>query len=385
MRIGIDGRALERKQTGVARYLRSLLRVWAKEHQTHEYYLYFEHDLPGDPFLDQACFTKRLPARLPLLKQNLRELVWEQTILPLAASRDRVDLLFSPAYTLPVLYGGKTAVTIHDVSYEAHGEWSPLPQRWKLRTFSGMAARRAQAVLTDSDFSRQELLKYYRLPAGKVSVIPLAADDFLKQLPETRAWEIVNGRFGLKQNYLLFVGSIFPRRRISTLLEAFELALKDGGPASLVLVGADCLRGTFDLPDAVNTLNLRLGRPVVLHFPRVEDDELLCLYKAATAFVFLSEYEGFGLTALEAMACGTPVISSRTSSIPEVVGDAALLVSDPADAAEVSRAILAVSTAAEQQAEMVRRGLRQASAFSWRRCATETMKVLEACGSTAEK
>lgn len=385
MRIGVDARALERTRTGVARYLLNLLRAWAKEHQVHEYYLYFEHDVPGDVFLGQACFTKRLPARLPLLKQNLRELVWEQTILPLAASRDRVDLLFSPAYTLPVLYGGKIAVTIHDASYEAYPEWSRLPQRWKLRTFSGVAARRAQAVLTDSDFSRQELLKYYHLPAGKVRAIPLAADDFLMQLPKAMASGILNGKFGLKENYLLFVGSMFPRRHIPTLLEAFELALKDGGPASLVLAGADCLRGTFDLPHAVDTINLRLGRRAVVHFPRVGDDELLCLYKAATAFVFLSEYEGFGLTALEAMACGTPVISARTSSIPEVVGDAAVLVSDPADAAGVSHAISVISTSTEQRDQMMKKGLKQASAFSWRRCAKETMRVLEDCGSAATR
>lgn len=375
---------MERKRTGVARYLLSLLRVWAKEYQVHEYYLYFEHDFPGDLFLGQACFTKRLPARLPLLKQNLRELVWEQTILPLAASRDRVDLLFSPAYTLPVLYGGKTAVTIHDVSYEAHGEWSRLFQRWKLRTFSGMAARRAQVVLTDSEFSKQELLKYYRLPASKIRVVPLAANDFPGPHPAGEAGEYLKDRFGLNENYLIFVGSIFPRRCIRTLLEAFELALKDGGPASLVLVGADCLRSSFELPQAVEALNLRLGRRAVLHLPRVEDSDLQCLYKGAMAFVFLSEYEGFGLTALEAMACGTPVISARTSSIPEVVGEAALLVCDPTDAVQVSQAILAVSGDAEKRAEMVRRGLSQASRFSWDRCAEETLRVLEQCSRTSD-
>ena len=156
VRIGIDGRALERKRTGVARYLLSLLRVWAKEHQVHEYYLYFEHDTPVDLSFGEACFTKRLLTRLPLLKENVRELVWEQTILPLAASRDCVDLLFSPAYTTPALFGGATAVTIHDLSYEAHPEWSRPPQRWKLRSLSRLAARKSSAILTDSDFSKQD-------------------------------------------------------------------------------------------------------------------------------------------------------------------------------------------------------------------------------------
>ena len=385
MRIGIDGRPLERERTGVARYLLGLLRMWAKEHRAHEYYLYFEHEVPTDPILDEACFTKRLPARLPLLRQNIRQLLWEQTILPLAARRDRVDLLFSPGYTLPALFGGPAAVTIHDVSYEAHPEWSRMAQRWRLRTFSRLAARRARVVLTDSEFSKQELLKYYRLPASKIRVVPLAANDFPGPHPAGEAGEYVKDRFGLNENYLIFVGSIFPRRCIRTLLEAFELALKDGGPASLVLVGADCLRSSFELPQAVEALNLRLGRRAVLHLPRVEDSELRCLYKGATAFVFLSEYEGFGLTALEAMACGTPVISARTSSIPEVVGEAALLVCDPTDAVQVSQAILAVSGDANRRAEMVRRGLSQASRFSWRRCAEETLRVLERCGRTVTK
>ena len=382
MRIGIDGRPLERERTGVARYLLGLLRMWAKEHRVHEYYLYFEHEVPTDSFLDEACFTKRLPARLPLLRQNIRQLLWEQTILPLAARRDRVDLLFSPGYTLPALFGGAAAVTIHDVSYEAHPEWSRMAQRWRLRTFSRLAARRARVVLTDSEFSKQELLKYYRLPASKVRAIPLAADDFVGKVPTDKADEIILRRFGLREKYLLFVGSIFPRRRISTLLEAFELALKDGGPASLVLVGADCLRGSFDLSRAIEALNLRLGRRAVLHLPRVEEHELLCLYNAATAFIFLSDYEGFGLTLLEAMACGSPVISTRTSSIPEVVGEAAFLVNDPADPREVSRGILAVAGDAARREEMIRKGVEQASTFSWRRCARETMRVLEQCGRT---
>ena len=237
-------------------------------------------------------------------------------------------------------------------------------------------------VLTDSEFSKQELLKYYRLPASKVRAIPLAADDFVGKVPTDKADEIILRRFGLREKYLLFVGSIFPRRRISTLLEAFELALKDGGPASLVLVGADCLRGSFDLSRAIEALNLRLGRRAVLHLPRVEEHELLCLYNAATAFIFLSDYEGFGLTLLEAMACGSPVISTRTSSIPEVVGEAAFLVNDPADPREVSRGILAVAGDAARREEMIRKGVEQASTFSWRRCARETMRVLEQCGRT---
>jgi len=384
MRIGIDGRALERRRTGVARYLLNLLRVWGKDHRAHEYHLYFEREVPSDPVLDGACFTKRLPARLPVLKQNIRELLWEQTILPLAARRDRVDLLFSPAYTMPALFNGCAVVTIHDVSYEAHPEWSPWPQRLKLRTFSRLAARKARAVLTDSEFTRQALLKYYRLPAGKVSAIPLAADDFLRERPAGEARRIVTGRFGLEEDYLLFVGSIFQRRQIPTLLEAFELALKDGGPRVLILVGTDCLRSSFKLPQAINALNLRLGRRAVLHVPRVEENELLCLYKAATAFVFLSQYEGFGMTVLEAMACGTPVISARTSSIPEVVADAALLVLDPTDAVQVSEAILAISADPERRADMVRRGLERASTFSWRRCAQETMRVLERCSRTSD-
>ncbi|MGH7412484.1 MAG: glycosyltransferase family 4 protein, partial [Candidatus Methylomirabilis sp.] len=382
VRIGIDGRPLERERTGVARYLLGLLRMWAKEHKVHEYYLYFEQEVPADSFLDEACFTKRLPARLPLLKQNIRQLLWEQTILPLAAGRDRVDLLFSPGYTLPALFAGAAAVTIHDVSYEAHPEWSRMAQRWRLRILSRLAARKARAVLTDSQFSRHELLKYYRLAASKVRAIPLAADDYFRRLPAGEARQVVAQRFGLEEDYLLFVGSLFRRRHIPTLLEAFELALKDGGPASLVLVGADCLRGSFDLSRAIEALNLRLGRRAVLRLPRVEENELLCLYNAATAFIFLSDYEGFGLTLLEAMACGSPVISARTSSIPEVVGEAAFLVSDPADPLEVSRGILAVAGDAARREEMIRKGLEQASGFSWRRCARETMRVLEQCGRT---
>ena len=148
----------------------------------------------------------------------------------------------------------------------------------------------------------------------------------------------------------------------------------------LVLVGVDRLRSGFTLPQTINALNLRLGRRAVLHLSHVEDNELLALYNAATAFITLTEYEGFGLPVIEAMACGTPVIAARASTIPEVVGEAGCLVSDPADAAEVSRAILAVSSDFDRRSHMIQRGFEQASTFSWRRCADETIGVLEQCG-----
>jgi glycosyltransferase involved in cell wall biosynthesis len=381
MRIGIDARSLERRRTGVARYLLNLLRVWGMEHRRHEYVLYFEHARPLDLLLDGERFTMRLPARLPLRKQNVRELIWQQTVLPLAARHDRVDLLFSPAYTMPALFGGSAAVAIHDVSYEANGAWSRLPQRWKLRALSRRAARKARAILTDSEFSKGELLTHYAVPPARVHAIPLAADDFFRQARDRQPRRITTAALGIEGGYLLFVGSMFPRRRIPTLLEAFELASRSGGPASLVLVGADCLRGSLHLSGALAAVNQRLHRRAAIHLPEVDDLELRDLYRSATAFVFLSDYEGFGLPLLEAMACGTPVISARTSAIPEVVGGAALLVNDPSDADEVSRAMVAISTDADLRAEMVERGLNRASAFTWRRCAAETMRVLEGCGA----
>jgi len=283
---------------------------------------------------------------------------WSLAGLPLAARRVAHDVFHAPAYTAPLWGVRRLVVTIHDVSYARRPEWYPHGNDFVRRAFYRSCARRADRILTDSLFSRDEIVAAYAIDPARIDVVSLGAGA-----------EFSHDSTVAREPFVLHVGDLHPRRNLSMLLDAV-LDLRRYDPACarvrLVLAGADrglladLRRRASAAPDALDYV----GRP--------DDEALVGWYRRAAVFAYPSRYEGFGLPLLEAMACGTPIIAAAAGSLPEIVGDAApLLPSDDAGAwRDAIHALLTDSARGEDQSA---RGLQRAKTFTWARTARETL------------
>jgi glycosyltransferase involved in cell wall biosynthesis len=268
---------------------------------------------------------------------------------------------------------------VHDLGYHYYPEAHTLFQNAYLRWSTRHNARNATHVLADSEATRQDLVRYYHIPLAKIAVVYPGRDETLVPVVDPEALALVRAHYDLAEPYLLYVGTLHPRKNLVRLVQAFALLLGSVPPGrvNIQLVVAGQKGWLYDEVFAqVRKLGLT-GRVVLTGY--VPDADLPALLSGALAFVFPSLYEGFGLPVLEAMACGTPVICSNVSSLPEVAGDAALLV-DPLDTESLAEAMAKLVTDEGLRQELVERGLRQMQRFSWRRCARETLDVLEGAG-----
>ncbi len=262
-----------------------------------------------------------------------------------------------------------TVLTVHDLIFRRYPAHHKRLNRWYLNTTMPLFCRRADAIIAVSEQSKRDVIEAYGIPADKITVVYEAADPrFRPQPPDAVA--AVRARYGLPERYVLFVSTIEPRKNLSRLLAAFERVHAAGLADALVIVGK---RGwLFDAFFA--DLERSPVRHAVLFPGFVPDADLPAVYAGAQVMAFPSEFEGFGLPVLEAMACGAPVVCSNTSSLPEVAGDAALLV-DPLDVSALADALARVLQDAALREQMRARGLAQAARFSWARAAAETLAV----------
>jgi glycosyltransferase involved in cell wall biosynthesis len=364
MRIGINGRFLAAKRTGVQRAAYNLIRSLVTVDRTNEYVLFTSEDQLTNPDWQYENVTV-VPSRIRE-GENIRNHIWEQFTLPKLAKKYKVDLLHSPANLAPILYKGKSVVHIHDLCFVVNPQWYSFSFRTLYNLVIPRLARRAAKVITNSNNSRNDLLQYCNLEADRVSQVYWAVDDmFLHSLKEGGDTQSV----GL-EDYILYVGSLEPRKNIGTLLEAYE-QMRSSNPhikTKLVLIGGES--------HVFADVRLKVKNYVedVYFKGFVNDKMLLSFYKNARLFVYPSLYEGFGLPPLEAMATGVPVVTSITSSIPEVVGDSALMVS-PYDTRQLSETMTRALTDEELRKVMISRGLEQVQKFNWYRVARNTLAV----------
>lgn len=363
LRIGVDARELLGSTTGVGRYLGELLRRWAVR-----------------PDRGDRRFLLYAPDRLPLHVPDAVEhrtvgsgtgTWWEQTALRRAVRADRPDVFFAPAYTAPLGIAVPLAVTIHDISFVARPEWFRTREGMRRRWLTGRAATTAAVVFTDSEFSRREIEQHLRVPKGKIRVIapgvqpPGALDGSVEAAGASPP------RAG--GPYVLYVGSLFNRRRLPDLIASFARATEDMPRARLVIVGGDRTWPPQDLPGVA--LSYGLGERVVFK-SYVNEDELRGLYAGASVFAFLSEYEGFGLTPLEALAAGVHPVVLDTPVAREVYRDAATYVD--ADDIEGTAAILRQHLAAPRRREdVIARAAPLLSDYSWDAAADRTLAEIE--------
>ncbi len=294
MRIAVDARELTAKPTGVGRYLSELLTCWSSgPPATRHEWRFFAHQRPALP----EGFDRSVDI-LP----GTGGTAWEQWQLPRALSRWRPDVLFAPGYTFPLTAPSPTVVTIHDVSFCAHPEWFPAREGLRRRVLTRWSARRAKVVLTVSEFSRDEIVRHVGLPPQKVRVVPHG----MTRRPGMIRAPIMQCR----EPMILFVGSIFRRRHIDTLLTTFIGSVAGRVPDSrLEIVGENRTHPPYDLTQLIRASPAAVQSRIALR-SYVTDDALDDLYARASVFAFLSEYEGFGLTPLEALAAGVPPVGT---------------------------------------------------------------------------
>ncbi|MFN2243849.1 MAG: glycosyltransferase family 4 protein [Anaerolineae bacterium] len=373
MLIGIDAsRATAAQRTGTETYSLHLIRELLALGKGHRFRLYFNQP-PAPGLFPDAAEMRVMPfARLWTHARLSREM---RTAAP--------DLLFVPSHVLPLLHPERCVVTIHDLGFYYYPEAHTLSQNLYLRWSTRYNARIATRVIADSIATRNDLLRYYRVPGERIEVVYPGRDEALGPVRDPEVLQDVRARYGLSEPYLLYVGTLHPRKNLVRLVQAFSAFTKAmaAGPAKpkaepqLVLAGQ---KGWLyeEILNQVRKLDL-VDRVVFTGY--VPDADLPAVLSGAVAFVFPSLYEGFGLPVLEAMACGTPVICSNVSSLPEVAGEAALQV-DPLDVEALAEAIHWVISDAGLRATLVERGYEQVQRFSWQRCASQVLQVLEDAG-----
>lgn len=357
MRVAIDARELCGRPTGVGRYLTGLLDAWSKTDavRRHEWTLIAHAEIPD---------ATRWKARVKVVPGS-GGTSWEQFSLPRAIRAEQSDVLFAPGYTAPLTVTTPLVLTIHDVSFFAHPEWFSFREGTRRRLLTAWSARRARAVVTDTKFSKSEIAKHIGLPNARITVISLG-------LTPTQPQSAV---MVPREPMVLFVGSIFERRRVDRLIAAFDAIIAQSPEATLEIVGENRTRQPrLDL----DVLRRRTKFPDRIHLHSYVDDATLAnLYRRASVFAFLSEYEGFGFTPLEALRAGVPPVLLDTAVARETCGPAARYVAAAAGDDVIASTIAELLTNPDSRAAVLRNAEGVLPRYDWNRAAAETLGVLE--------
>jgi len=373
MRIGIDYTAAAHEHAGIGRYTRELVRALLAldaSGSKHEY-VAFAAAAGADHEVFEPLRAAHVRLRTLPISDEWAARLWHRLRLPIPVETftGPLDLFYSPNFVLPpTRRSTRTLLTVHDLSFIHYPDhFVPKLVRY-LNEVVPRSLRRADHVLADSRSTRDDLVHYMGVASERITVVYCGVDPRFQPMPASDEDERIRQRYGLNEHpYILTVGTLQPRKNLQRLIQAYAVLKTD---AQLLLAGGpgwlyqDILEEAAQYPDRVRVLGY------------VEDGHLPALYRGARVFTFPSLYEGFGIPVLEAMACGTPVVCSKASSLPEVAGDAALLV-DPKDVEALSDALARALEDEALREKMIEKGLDQAGRFSWDSAARELLGVFE--------
>lgn len=363
MRIGVDLHTLTNFMQGSRTYVYNLTKNLISIDRTNEYYLYFPRDLSHniDFVLDNknVHYKNIFPA-----SRSLRLCI----TFPTKLAKDNIDL-FQCQYMGPLFPPCPYIVTIHDIIHERYPEFYPRNLRILMKLFYPLSARRALRIITGSQYTKNEIRDIFKIPEERIKVIPYGVSDDFRVLEDIERVNRVKNKYGIDGNYILFVGRVEPRKNIKGLIEAYtHVKNRYHIKQQLVIVGMnDALFRDFDIP--LNGIESE-----VIFTGSVAQEDLPYLYNGADLFAYPSFAEGFGLPLLEAMACGVPTVTSKTSSLPEVVGDAGVFI-DPWDIEDIAYGIHKVLSEPALQRRMKEKGLERSRLFSWRATAERVLQV----------
>jgi len=360
MRIGIDARLIE--ETGVGRYIRNLLQNLASQDKENIYIIFLRQKSYG-AFVLPGKNWKKVKAEVPWHS------VQEQFVMPFLYSQEHVDLLHVPYFNVPVLYVGKTIVTIHDliILHFDTGKASTLPwilykmRRFGYRMILSLGLKKATHIIAVSQATKKEIMDHYHIAGDKISVTYEGVDSALHAKAGTKS----PPKVPQKTPYFLYVGNAYPHKNLEVLVEAFRQVKKEDAKSKLILVGANDF---FYRRLSQDVKNHEYAQDI-LFFGKATEDELAALYRNATALIFPSRMEGFGLPALEALSFGCPVICSDIPVFHELLGSSVLYF-PPQDAKAL---------AAHMRGPLKRPSFKPGTQFDWATMASETLQLYERC------
>ena len=370
MLIGIDAsRAVTRQRTGTEAYAYFLIRALIARTAGGAYQLrlYFNQPPPADLFPAAPHVSERT---IPFAR------LWTHLRLAAELAQNPPDVFFTPAHVIPFVYRGASVATVHDLGYHYFPEAHTPGQAAYLKLTTRTNGRLARRIIADSQATKADLQRFYRLDSQKVDVIYPGLDPDLERVSDPRTIAIVLQKYGIKPPYLLSLGTLQPRKNLARLVQAFE---RSEVPHQLVLGGKPGWQPA-SLREAVQTLN-PAARDRILLPGYVAEEDKAALLSGADALVFPSLYEGFGFPALEAQACGTPVLAANSSSLPEITAAGALLV-DPLDVDALANGLYNITADQQLRAQLVEAGYANVRRFSWEKTADAVLQTLEKAASS---
>jgi glycosyltransferase involved in cell wall biosynthesis len=368
MLIGADAsRAITRQRTGTEAYslflLKSLIPLAAEK--GHRLRLYFRQTPPKGLF-PEAGHVEQVVIPFPRLWTHLR--------LARELHRRPPDVFFTPAHVIPLSYRGPSVATVHDLGYHHFPDAHPGRQVLYLAWSTRHNGRRSRRVIADSRATKNDLIHLYKLPPKKINVVYPGLDPELQPVEDINRLKAVHTRYGITPPYYLAIGTIHPRKNLQRLLKAFINSDVEG---QLVLAGkSGWLAGP--ILDDIRVEQAKKGSGVLLP-GFVPDEDKAALLSGATALLFPSLYEGFGFPVLEAQACGTPVLTSSTSSLPEIAGKGALLL-DPLDSDGIAAGIRRITNDRPLRNKLIKAGFENVKSYTWERAAKQALRTVEEAG-----
>lgn len=374
MKIGIHATLIGTEAGGPERYVVGLIKGLASIDRDNQYVIYLTDREAFNGFcVAQQNFTPRL------LKPSSR---WIEIpiALPVELLRHPVDLVHAPIIA-PPMCPCRFVLTVYDLSYTLHPEFYPKSVRLRLSALIGLGIKKAHIIIAISETTKNDIVEVYGLPPERIVVTHLGIDSCYQPMNKEESRKLVSEKYCVSRGFILYVGKVQSRKNISRLIRAYSLLKQwKNIEHKLVLVG----RKTWLSTEALKTISSLGLEEEVIQTGHVPDDDLPSFYNAADLFVYPSLFEGFGIPTLEAMACGTPVVASRASSLPEVVGDAAVLV-DPYDEEAMAVAMNEVLTDQGLRSRLIEKGFAQSKKYSWGETAKKTLAVYDAVYSGATR
>jgi len=375
MRIGIDVRSMTSDMSGIGKFLNGILCSLLEIDKHNQYIFYYCDGRVEDKFKKNTNIKFR-KIKLVFKKRfghSLIKVLWEQVQFPFVASQDHLDILFSPYFDFPLIYNKKFIVTIHDISILLFPENHSAKFRIYYYNLLKYIVKKAKKIITVSNNSKKDICNYLDVPEEKIEVIYGAVNEYFCSKSDYESSQNIQKKYGIKNKFILYPGGMAARKNLEVLMKAFS-RLQDNieEKYDLVLTGKKNI-----ITNRLINLAQELGvKKNVIFTGYISEKNLSSLYRSAVLMVYPSLYEGFGFPLLEAMIYGTPIISSNSSSLPEVVGDAAILV-DTQDYNQLSNAIIETLGNETLKNELSKKGIVRAKKFSWNKSAKKFLSVLE--------